>query len=205
VRRGGFTLIELLVTIVLFSLLLMTALYSFRFVSINIRHINNTNPQTAINFNLLRDVIGSTYHYVVVDKIEQNIYKKFYYYFKGEKGECSFITMSPLYTEGLAMVHLRFKDSKLWYEEGKLFKKGVDYLNLDTIPMSNRFILLDNIENFEFSYNIGREKRDEVKRVIPDMVGLKMIIKSKQIQYYFKVKSDNHKNLSLIITRESEL
>jgi len=55
--RRAFTLIELLVTIVLFTLLLATALYSFRFASLDIRNINNTNPQKAMHYNQVRDAI----------------------------------------------------------------------------------------------------------------------------------------------------
>ena len=204
-NRKAFTLIELLVTIVLFSLLLMTALYSFRFVSINIRHINNTNPQKAINFDLLRNVISSMYYYVATDENQKNINKKFYYFFNGNDKECFFITMSPLFSQNLSMVHIYYKDSKLWYEEGKLFKRGVDYLNLSNIPLNKGFILFDDIKNIKISYITNGKREDKLLRKIPNMVEM-TIYKQQTLQekYFFTVKSDNYKNLSIVIKRGFE-
>ena len=203
-KKKAFTLIELLVTIVLFSLLLMTALYSFRFISLNIKNINNTNPQKAINYDLVRNVIGSLYYYVAVDKKEMALNKRTYHYFEGKEKECFFITMSPLYSTGLAMVHLKYEDSKLWYEEGKLFTKGVDYMSLNNIPLSHKFIILDNIKDVVFSYRVGQKNRQNISRHIPEMISLKIEEEQKKKRYIFKIKSNNYKNITSIRVSDAE-
>ena len=101
--KKAFTLVELLVTIILFSLLLVVALYSFRFASLDIKNVNNTNPKEAIYYNKLRDAISSIYPYVDVDSKEENKYKAVHYFFKGEKTECFFITSSGFFFNELVI------------------------------------------------------------------------------------------------------
>ncbi|NOZ91563.1 MAG: type II secretion system protein [Epsilonproteobacteria bacterium] len=203
-NKRGFTLIELLVTIVLFSLLLVTALYSFRFISLNIRNINNTNPQKAVNFSLLRSSINSIYYYVEVDKNELDINKKIFYFFEGKKDECYYITNSPLFSKRLSIVHLVFKDSTLWYEEGEIFRKGVDYLNLKSVPRDNKFSILKDIQKFSFEYVSKQNTKNKLINKIPNLISIIFTKKSKKYQYYFVIKSNNQRDRASVLSREGE-
>ena len=196
VEKKAFTLIELLVTIVLFSLLLGTALYSFRFISINIKNINNTNPKTAIYYSLIRDSIASMYFYVEVDEKTKNPNKKFYHYFEGKKDECFFITSSAFFSRELSMVHLFYSKKKLWYEEGKIFGDEIDYKNLNSIPLNKKLLLLDNVKKLSFTYFINDKKYQTISRKIPDLIQIKIEHLFNKKEYMFSIKSHNSKHLA---------
>jgi len=201
-RKKAFTLIELLVTIVLFSLLLGTALYSFRFISINMRNINNTNPKTAIYYDLLRNTINSIYFYVEMDEKEKNINKKFYHYFQGKKNECFFVSSSAFFSRRLSIVHIIYKENALWYEEGEIFGKKHDYINLKNISLDKKVLLIDNVKSVSFSYFYDKKEYQELFRNIPFLITIKIEEQFKTKVYIFSTKSDNYKHLQQVSSRE---
>jgi prepilin-type N-terminal cleavage/methylation domain-containing protein len=203
-NKKAFTLIELLVSIVLFSLLLATAFYSFRFISLNMRNINNSNPKTVVYYSLLRNVIGSMYHYVELDETEKDKEKAYYHFFEGKKEECFFISNAPIYSSRLSMVHIFYKNNELWYEEGEVFKKNVNFLNLKKIPLHNKLMILKNLENVSFSYFMNHEKYETILREIPSLINLKITKQNRIILYSFAIKSDNNKHLEQIISDSKE-
>jgi len=194
-KRKGFTLIELLVTIVLFSLLLGTALYSFRFISINMRNINNTNPQKAINYDLLRGVFNSIYYYIDSNSKEMDIDKKFYLYFYGEANKCRFITKSALFYKEIALGQLRYENEELWYEESKIFDKSLDYRSLDTIKMEKKVLILRGIKKMQFIYKFDTHSSSEIRKKIPQLVSINFKDKRKEYHYSFSIKSNNLEKL----------
>ena len=192
--KKAFTLIELLVTIVLFSLLLATSLYSFRFISLNIRNINNTNPQQAIHYDLLRNAIGSIYYYIEKDaKAEAN--RHFYHFFKGTESECFFISKSSFFSKRVALVHLKYDDGVLLYEEGEIFNREVNYLDLYNIPLPNKKILHKKLKKVHFSYVDKNVEKKKIDRQIPDLIKLELEDSKGIKKYIFKVKSNNTKHL----------
>jgi prepilin-type N-terminal cleavage/methylation domain-containing protein len=189
--KKGFTLIELLVTIVLFSLLLATALYSFRFISINIRNINNTNPQKAINYDLLRSVFSSVYYYIDSDRDEIDMDKRFYFYFYGERNKCRFITNSSLFYNEIVIGELEYKDEQLWYSESKIFDKEIDYRYLDLIKMNKKYLILKNVTTFEFKYTFNAIESKSLEKEIPKIVTINFKKSSKEYVHIFMIKSNN--------------
>jgi prepilin-type N-terminal cleavage/methylation domain-containing protein len=204
VRRAAFTLIELLVTIVLFTLLLATALYSFRFASLDIRNINNTNPQKAMHYNKLRDAISSIYPYVHYNKKEQNIYLAYYYFFEGKEKECYFITKSGFFYQGLVLSHLYYKDGSLWYEEGEIFKDGVDYSNLKEIPLKKKILLEHDLSNLFFVYVGIESSSKELLKEIPTLVQIVFEKNKKNRVYSFDIHTNNNSILKRTL-RQREL
>ena len=200
--RLGFTLIELLVTIVLFSLLLSISLYSFRFVSINIHNINNTNPKQAINYTLLRDTISSIYSYIDTEREENHISKSYFFYFNGNEKKCRFITKSGIFTKRLSLVELRFENNTLFYYESKVFNKDINYRYLDKVYLSKKIKLLSNIRKFSFHYN--NEKKSSFYKDIPSFIIIKFKKNKRYYQYKFKIKSYNKLRLKRIIFRYLE-
>lgn len=194
-RKKAFTLIELLVTIVLFSLLLGTALYSFRFISINMRNINNTNPQKAIHYDLLRGLFNSIYYYIDTNVEEVEIDKKFYLYFYGESKKCRFITKNPLFSREIALVELSYKDDNLWYKESPIFDKSKDYRHLERMEMEKKIPILKDIKELKFIYQFHNHNFSEIIKEIPQLVTIKFKHKSKEYQYHFAIKSLNLKDL----------
>lgn len=203
-NKPAFTLIELLVTIVLFSLLLATALYSFRFISINIRHINNTNPQRAMNFNFLKDVFSSTYYYIDTDEKVKKGRNRFYHYFEGSKKSCRFISNASVFYDELVVVQLTVKNNKLLYEEGKIFAKNIDYKKINTIKLTQKIKILENIEALNFSYERKGRKNNVISKKIPDKVQINFQKNKKNYSYIFSIKSNNTLNLETLI-RDYEL
>jgi len=196
--KKAFTLVELLVTIVLFSLLLVVALYSFRFASLDIKNVNNTNPREALYYHKLRDAISSIYPYVDVDLKEKNRYKAVHYFFKGEKEECFFITSSGFFFQELVMSHLYYKDKTLWYEEGIIFDKNIDYKNLETIPFTHKIMLLDNIDNLVLLYLSFNKTVKELKNILPTLITIETFKGEEKKSYSFALQSDNTLRLGMI-------
>ncbi len=198
--KKAFTLIELLVTIVLFSLLLAVALYSFRFASMDIKSINNTNPQEAIDYYMIRRAIHSLYPLVDIDKNETNQLKAVHYFFNGDKEECSFITDRGVFFNGVVLGHLYFKENQLLYEEGKIFDKGIDYKELYKIPFLHKVSILKNIDKLEFSYlSLDNRLYSNYKNNIPISISIKFIQNKKSKKYYFFVGIDNQRRKSTVL------
>ena len=197
-KKEGFTLIELLVSIVLFSLLLATALYSFRFISINIRNINNTNPIKAIKYDLLRNVFSSIDYYIDSNSNEIDIDKRLYFYFYGDKKHCRFITKSSVFYNEIVIAELYYKDKELWYKESKIFDKKIDYKNLDKIKMDKKVLILSNIEKFKFEYLFNNKKSNKLANDIPTLVTIYFKDKSKEYSYLFYIKSNNSESLEIL-------
>ena len=198
-NRYAFTLIELLVTIVLFSLLLVVALYSFRYVSLNIRNINNTNPQTAMTFNLLKDVFSSVYPYIDTDTSKRVGRERYYHYFEGKEKSCRFVSSSSLFYDELIVVHLFLEDEKLYYAEGNIFSKEIDYKNLDAIKLKQKIKVLDNVEMISFSYKLNDKSYKHISRVIPEGIRINFEKRSKKYSYIFSVKSKQNVRLERFI------
>lgn len=197
--KKGFTLIELLVTIVLFSLLLATALYSFRFISINIRNINNTNPQEAMNFNLLKDVFSATYAYIDTDKNKFVGRERYSYYFYGKKNSCRFISNSSLFYNEMVVVQLTFQKKKLIYEEGRIFDKNINYQMLNKIKLTHKITLLKNIETLNFKYYKKGKNLSAIDKKIPESIELNFTRKLQKYTYFFVPKSNNATLLETLI------
>ena len=194
----AFTLVELLVTIILFSLLLVVALYSFRFASLDIKNVNNTNPKEAIYYSKLRDAISSIYPYVDVDIKEKDKYKAVHYFFKGQKNECFFITSSGLFFQELVLSHLYFDDKRLWYEEGIIFDKNVDYKNLESISLTHRIMIADNLDKLSFSYVSSNQTVSKLKNILPTLITIEMFKGEDKKNYLFSISSDNTLRLGII-------
>ena len=200
-RKTAFTLIELLVTIVLFSLLLATSLYSFRFLSINIKNINNTNPKKAINYALLRGSIGSIYPYVEKDAKSIDNNNDFYCYFKGDSIKFRFTTISPLFYNEISLAEFSFVDNKFIYREGKIFDKKVDYSNLDTIDLLQKVVILDNVSDVKFIYYIDGKEELNIKNKIPNLIQIKFIYYGQKREYLFSIKSNTIGRLNMVKTQ----
>jgi len=203
-NKLAFTLIELLVTIVLFTLLLATTLYSFRFMSINIRNINNTNPQNAMNYNLLQKAFASTYFYIDVDERASSGEKRYYYYFKGTKDSCRFISSFSYFYDELVLIQLTFKDQELWYEEGRIFAKDINYKQLDKIRLTKKRRLLRNILNSEIVYLNGEASSSEIINKFPSLIEMSFTKNKKRYRYSFALKSKTDLRLNTI-RRDYEL
>ena len=202
--RLGFTLIELLVTIVLFSLLLATSLYSFRFVSLNIRNINNTNPKMAMNYNILRDSIGSIYPYIDTEIEEKDFSKRFNFYFNANKQKCRFISTTGIFYKGLTLIELSIEENKLLYKEGKIFDKKIDYRYLNKIVLNKSIKLFSEIKDASFSFlNKGKVTSTYLHK-LPEFIFLHFVQNKRNYDYKFKIKAHNKLRLEKIIFRHLE-
>ena len=198
-NKQAFTLIELLVTIVLFSLLLVVALYSFKYVSLNMRKLNNTNPQTAMTFNFLKDVFSSTYPYIDTDITKKIGRERYYNYFEGKKDSCRFVSSASLFYDELIIVNLFVEDKKLYYSEGKFFAKDIDYKNLDAIKLTKKIKVLENIEMLSFSYKLNDKRYKHISKKIPNVIHMTFKQKSKTYSYIFSIQSKQNIRLNTII------
>ena len=199
-NKLAFTLMELLITITLFTLLLATALYSFRFMSLNVRKINNTNPEIVMNYTILRDAFSSMYHYIDVNPLSKIGKDRYFFYFKGTSNGCKFITQSGYFYNELVLVNLIFKDEQLWYAESKIFSKNINYKEINNIKFYKKKRVLKNVHDLSFSYTIDEKKSLELFNKLPTSVSLTFKNqKNQQKKYIFAIKSKTKIRKQIII------
>lgn len=167
----GFTLIEVLISVAIFSILI-----SLSIIAVNhYRDIFSKNNFKAYegfkvtkNKLLFFNSINSIYDYFV--KISEDN-KKLVPYFKGEKKQIEYITLSSVFNfSSAAAVKVSGIESKegfnLLYEEKSLENYYLDR-NDEVIEYDYRVVIFKNLKDFEFSfYGITGTKIDEEQNIL---------------------------------------
>lgn len=191
----GFTLLELLVSIAIFSLLIATVAYSFRFSTDIIKYLNLPYAEDIQRFTKLRDSLKSIFYYAGEKK---NIYDKdriFFYYFYGDNKEIKYITAKPVLQKSLAVARLYYDSGSLYLEEYPVYDRDNDYKN-PQIP-SNRIgerdlktKIIDDIQDLQIYYYRDEKQIFNVNEEIPTIIKMKIRKSDKEQEFYFKIKSD---------------
>lgn len=187
--KKAFSLIEMLVALVLVTLLVGVAMFSFKYQLIMIKKTKTSGISRAIIFNQLKTSIESMKHYVVDDydmlgKSMNNLH----YFFIGKQKKMEYITTNPLFSKEIAVVKLICKDQNLIYQEEPLYKR-IDFLRPEVLENSRSSILFKNLDKCEFEY-IPKEN-------IPSQVILH-IQNDKISPLYIDIKSDDNLSLGVI-------
>jgi len=199
-KREGFTLIEMLVAIVLVSLLVSLAMFSFKYQFTIIKRAKSNGIKTLLRYNQLRSSLQSMDYYVVDDyNTFQNPMKRLHFYFNANKTEVDYITKNPIFSDNISVVKLFCKDKNLMYQEEPLYKR-INFLEPEVKKDSQKAILFKNLDKCEFSYSIQNKQLDVLKEILPESIIIN--IKNKNIEpIYVNIKSDY--NISLGVMQDA--
>jgi len=190
--KKAFTLVEVLITVLLLTLLMATAMFSFRFFIKRVDSLDISLPRDAMSYEYLNHSIYGIYFYPV--KEVQNYKKIDLYFFKHTKDSFTYITTTPIYYDKIAVAQVKYEDNKLYYYESKLYTKEQDYKNPRILNNSYKKLLKKNIEKFEIHYSFY----EKIK--IPKNIELQFTTSNKWI---FAIYSNNLKYKFILNQEES--
>jgi len=138
--KKSFTLIELLVTMFLISLLIASAMMSFKLFLKRSDIIKEEIPKNAMVFNWIERSISGMYPYVL---------KNFKYFFSCSKNKMEYITTTPLIFNNMSVAKIIYENGNINYYESPLFYKTQDYLNPRILDDNySKISLFKNVKNF---------------------------------------------------------
>jgi len=190
--KKAFTIVEMLVAVVLLTLLIGVALFSFRMQLITIHKTKLSSINRAISYTQLRSVIASMKYYAVqeYDIVQRVIPYSWHYFFDADAKKMKFITINPLFNDTDALVQLTCKDDKLIYEEEPLYG-NMDFLQPDFSEKKKVFILMKDLQKCSFSYKTRDAKQlNSLKKDLPHLVEINLQQNNKKYTFYTKVQTD---------------
>ena len=189
-NRYGFTLIELLIALMIFSIAIGLAAYSFRFYVHIIDKIIMPYPKEGVNFSKLRDAIESTF-YFVGEKKNMLGKKRFFFFFYGQEKEMKFITTKPILGHTLSVCRIYVKDDKLIWEEAPVYARDNDYKMPDITTHKKQIVLMKNISDFQLEYfKEGKKLFSYIKEQLPTLVAIHFTKDGRETTFFCKIKSD---------------
>ena len=198
--KKGFTLLEMLVAIVLITLLIGVAIFSFRMQLLTIHKTKTEAINDVLKYNQIKSALESIKYYVVqeYDMLNKPI-RKLDYFFHGSEKEALFITNNPIYSEKVSLVQLTCKNKKLIYKEEPLYGY-MNYLQPSFSPeKSHQLDIYSGLEKCEFYYvNMQGSLVRQLSNKIPKEIYLKIKKNKKDISIYSKVQEDNNQTAARI-------
>ena len=191
--KKAFTLVELLVAVVLLTLLIGTALFSYRQVLLNIAKAERSTFNEILKVHQVRTSIESMQHYVVDDynQFSQPM-QKLHLFFKGNEHYFQFITLNPTLSNTPSLASYECKDETLLYTEEPLYGK-IDVNRPEFLEQSSTLVYWDNLDFCSFSYAQHSKFFATLDNTIPSSVNMEFREKnSKKIAIFTNIKSDNN-------------
>ncbi len=189
--KKAFTLVELLVAVVLLTLLIGTALFSYRQVLLNITKAQTNAFNEILKIHQMHTSIESMQHYVV-DKYNNfnQPMKKLHVFFVGDENAFKYITLNPTFSTIPSLSSFECKDNSLIYKEEPLYKR-IDVnrpLFLDDTPS---IVYWKDIESCKFEYSLHKKTLNSLRDVLPTMVKIEFKESNQKEHLYFTtIKSD---------------
>lgn len=189
--KKGFTLIEMLVAIVLLSLLIGVAVFSFRQQLLTVSNIKTTGLNRVINYYQLRSTIESMAYYAVetYDNLNQPM-KQVHHFFLGQQNRFTYITNNPIFSKKISVAQLECKDKQLVYYEEPLYSR-IDFMRPSILTDSSSKLFFTDVNNCEIKYIFKGEDHLALYNDIPDAI--QMILSDKEKDFftlYVNIKSD---------------
>lgn len=192
--KKAFTLVELLMAVLLLTLLIGTALFSYRQILINIKKTNTASISEVLKIHQLRTSVESMQYYVVDD---YNVFgtpmKNLHYFFYGTPSMMSYITLNPIFSKKTSVVKVECTPEKtLKYIEEPLYGR-IDFKNPKIIDDSQEHILWKKIKGCQFKYFTIEGSVDSLKGDIPASIKISFINKSEKLNTFFiRIKNDDN-------------
>lgn len=193
-NKKAFSLVEMLVAVLLITLLIGVAIFSFRHQLLIINKSETSGLSKVIDFNQLRTSIESMKYYVV-DEYDSfnNPLKDLHYFFKGNEKKMEYITKNPLFSDEIALVNLICEDSKLVYIEEALYGR-INFLSPKVLEDSKEKVFFNELEECKFNYYSDKKVFNELSRQIPLSININLSFKNKKeiMNLYISIKSDDN-------------
>jgi prepilin-type N-terminal cleavage/methylation domain-containing protein len=199
-KRAAFSLIEMLVAIVLLTLLLGVALFSFRHLLITFKQIQKSGIHETLTYNSIRSTLESVQHYVVDDynRLNQPA-KNLHFYFQGESQRVRFITTDPNFSDTVSLAQLECRDSKLIYSEEKLYGP-MDFRVPNFSTNQSEKVMYDALQSCEFFYyaiDAPTLAQSQLHDTIPKFIELTLRTSNQNLDAFIAIKSDNNSSVNI--------
>lgn len=180
----------MLIAVLLLTLLIATAVYSFRFVLLNISKQQFSGIDRLLSYTQLRGSLESMRYYVV-DNYDMflNPMNQLHYFFKGDQKQMIYITQNPIFSNSTAVAKVECKDKKLLYTEEPLYKR-IDFTQPKVLKDSPQKVLFSKLANCEFVYHKDRQIKSHLEDIIPNSVEVKLTTQKGALNFYVNVKTD---------------
>lgn len=196
--RTAFSLVEMLVAVILISLLIGIAVFSFKHQLLTIGNLKKVGINKVIHYNQLRASIQSIQYYIVdhYDIVNQPM-KKFHPYFNGTKDEVNYITSNPIFSKDIAVVKVECLDDRLVYYEEPLYK-DIDYLKPTFKKDSKQSTIYNDLDVCEFEYIKNNNNMQDILDDIPSSIVLSLSSKNRSSDLHIDIKSDYNQSKGYI-------
>jgi len=185
-------MVETLVALFILSLLITTAVYSFRFILLDISKQEFLGIDRLLSYTQLRASIESM-RYFVVDDYDAflNPMNNLHYFFMGEETKMSYITQSPIFCDSIAVVKLECKEQKLLYNEEPLYGR-IDFTQPKTLEDSAQKIVFENLQECRFLYHKDGQTLKSLQRDLPTSIELKLATHNQAFDFYINIATDHN-------------
>lgn len=198
IKRAAFSLVEMLVAVILITLLIGIAIFSFKYQLIAINKTQKVGINKVLAYNQLRSSIQSMKYYVVDDYDNLNKpMKNLHVYFNGTKDEVNYITTSPLFSKDIALVKLLCLDNELIYQEEPLYG-NMNFLRPELGIESRKETIYNNLSNCEFKYIVKNNSIENLSNHIPNAIEIKLESIVYNNEFYINIRSDYNQSVGRI-------
>ena len=168
--KKAFTLVELLVAVVLLTLLIGTALFSYRQVLLNIGKAERSNFNEILKVHQLRTSIESMQYYVVDEYNQMNQpMKKLHHFFVGNEEYFEYISLNPTLSNIPSLSAFECKENQLLFKEEKLYGR-ISVNQPQFLEDSKRRVYWKDITECKFHYLFKGNSVTRLKNDIPSTV-----------------------------------
>lgn len=188
--RKAFSILETLVAVFILTLLITTAVYSFRFVLLHLSKQEFSGIDRLLSYTQLRASLESM-RYFVVDNYDAflNPMDDLHYFFDGEQTQMIYITQNPIFSDAIAVAKLECKEQQLLYTEEPLYGR-IDFTKPHILDDSAQRVLFENLVTCQFFYHKNGQTQINMQRELPASVELKLATPNQSFDFYVNIRTD---------------
>ncbi|MEA2048287.1 MAG: prepilin-type N-terminal cleavage/methylation domain-containing protein [Campylobacterota bacterium] len=183
--KKAFTLVELLVAVLLLTLLIGTALFSYRQVLLNITKAQTSTFNEVLKVHQIRTSIESMQHYVVDEYNQFNQpMKKLHTFFLGNPHYFKYISLNPTLSTIPSLSAFECKNNTLVYREEPLYKR-IDVNRPKFLEDTPFIVYWEDIQSCQFEYILYEKVLSDLKNKIPTAIKIDFIDRNEKKHTFF--------------------
>jgi len=189
--RKAFTLVELLVAVVLLTLLIGTALFSYRQVLLNITKAEKSTFNEVLKVHQIRTSIESMQYYVVDNYNQFNQpMKQLHHFFNGNDYSFSYISLNPNFSTIPSLSQFECKENQLIYTEEPLYGR-LDLNRPKFLEERQSVVYWDDLLSCKFSFFLFQKRLERLDDEIPFAIQIDLMdANEKEETIFITIKSD---------------
>jgi len=189
--RKAFTLVELLVAVVLLTLLIGTALFSYRQVLLNITKAEKSTFNEVLKVHQIRTSIESMQYYVVDNYNQFNQpMKQLHHFFNGNDYSFSYISLNPNFSTIPSLSQFKCKENQLIYTEEPLYGR-LDLNRPEFLEERQSVVYWDDLLSCKFSFFLFQKRLERLDDEIPFAIQIDLMdANEKEETIFITIKSD---------------